>query len=84
MQRRKFRKSSRRLGNPVKRHFNDRAGKVVYFHLTCAIVHAGMFLQTDKTVFSDQDLIWNIVEAFKINKKGQFLQKKRKERAFKN
>ena len=49
LQRRKFRKLSRRLGNLVKRHFNDRTGKVVYFHFTCAIVCAGMFLQTDKT-----------------------------------
>ena len=47
----KFMKSSRRLGNSVKRHFNDRAGKVVYFHFMCAIVRAGMFLQTDKTDF---------------------------------
>ena len=34
------------------RHFNDRAGKVGYFHFTCAIERAGMFLQTDKTVIS--------------------------------
>ena len=58
---RKVRKSSRRLGNPVKRHFNDSAGKVVYFHFTCAIVRAGMFLQTDKTVLLGHTIKINFI-----------------------